>query len=89
MIKDSTYSYCWALRQRLGRVAPLPVYLNGDKKWLYFSDSSGKIQIKEPNGEWQDFIPGIEICGIRIHSAIRPIHDGYKACKFNVNYEYV
>ena len=96
MMKATTYSYCWAIRNELGRIAPVMIHLPDSdgkltkERWFHFKDDlSGNIRIRYCVGKWQNFTPGIEIEGVRFHSAVRPIIDDYKRDVFEIEYEYV
>jgi hypothetical protein len=91
----TTMSYQWGLQHGLGQVAALSINLPTNGKgsnlskevWFHFTDFYGKLQIR--NGGWQDFVPGIEIKGIRFNSVTKQNCEGYDNYNFIVDWEYV
>ena len=91
---EYTYSYCWAIKNHLGRVAPLQLFLtdeNGNltkEKWFHITDHFGPVMIREAAGEWLEFKPGMELGGVIFMSAVRPVVDTYVRTVFAVEYEF-
>ena len=91
---EVTYSYCWAIRNHIGRVAPLQLFLpdkNGNltkEKWFHITDHFGPVMIREAAGPWLEFEPGMGLSGVIFKSAARPIVGDYVRTVFAVEYEF-
>ena len=91
----TTMSYQWGLQHGLGQVAALPINLPTNGKgsnlskeaWFHFTEYYGTLQIR--NNGWKDFVPGMEVNGIRFISVTKQSCEGYNNFHFIVEWEYV